>query len=441
VTVQPQSETSPDSPVFAVPDEALVPVNNYPSTQVDIPQSKMFIIKKSLDVYRQKFGADAPTYDASQGDGGASLPGVPRALLERANQMQIEHGTHYDFGYGTDAFRKTTAEQYWQLDPSTGYGPTNICAVDGGRDGLLKAYEAMTTLGTGRVGDAVLVSRVPWISYKWGAYGMGQNVLLAPGQEDSAWQYTEDSLQTSVDFCEERGGRKIAGVIITSPDNPTGHTLPMQRQIELAHKALDLGVPFVLFDWIYHRVTSGQSADINQVLNAFSVEERKRLIFLDGLTKSLGASNLRAAHLVASEQVCKFVVNRASHGIVPNFYGQAVAMAAYEQGFDNAAAPIIGPTNTSREIVRKFLKDKGYKHIIGEAGYYAFINCSDALERGGMADTEAFGSHIAENFGIAVIPGIHFSDAGKKWVRFSYALPPEKAAKAVERFDEAYHSL
>src|SRR5664279_9424 len=90
VTVQPQSETSPDSPVFAVPDEALVPVNNYPSTQVDIPQSKMFIIKKSLDVYRQKFGADAPTYDASQGDGGASLPGVPRALLERANQMQIE---------------------------------------------------------------------------------------------------------------------------------------------------------------------------------------------------------------------------------------------------------------------------------------------------------------------------------------------------------------
>ena len=441
MTVKPQSATSLDTPVFAVPDAALVPVNNYPSTQVEIPQSKMFVIKKSLDVYRQKFGADAPTYDASQGDGGASLPGVPRSLLERANQMQIEHGTHYDFGYGTDAFRKATAEQYWQFDPSTGYGPTNICAVDGGRDGLLKAYEAISTLGTGRIGDAVLVSRVPWISYKWGAYGIGQNVLLAPGQEDSAWQFTEESLETCVDFCEERGARKIAGVIITSPDNPTGHTLPMQRQIELAHKALDLGIPFVLFDWIYHRVTSGQSANISQVLNAFTVEERKRLIFLDGLTKSLGASNLRAAHIVASEQVCKFVVNRASHGIVPNFYGQAVAMAAYEQGFDKAAAAIIEPTNASREIVRKFLKDKGYKHIIGEAGYYAFINCADGLARGGMDDTEAFGSYIAENFGVAVIPGIHFSDAGKNWVRFSYALPPEKTAKALARFDEAYHSL
>ncbi len=65
MTVKPQSATSLDTPVFAVPDAALVPVNNYPSTQVEIPQSKMFVIKKSLDVYRQKFGADAPTYDAS----------------------------------------------------------------------------------------------------------------------------------------------------------------------------------------------------------------------------------------------------------------------------------------------------------------------------------------------------------------------------------------
>ncbi|MEP7285524.1 MAG: pyridoxal phosphate-dependent aminotransferase [Chloroflexota bacterium] len=440
MTAQRQSTTSLDTPVFAVPDEALVSVNNYPSTQLDIPPSKMFIIKKSLDVYKAKYGTDAPTFDASQGDGGASLPGVPKALLDRAHEMQKEHGTGYDFGYGTDNFRKMTAEKYWQLDASTGYGPANIVATDGGRDGLLKAYQAMTTLGTGRVGDAILVSRVPWISYSWGPYGIGQNVLLAPGQEDSAWQYTEDGLAASVDFCAKNGGRKIAGVVITSPDNPTGRTLSMQRQIELAHKALDLGIPFVLFDWIYHWVTDGSPANINEVLNAFSVEERKKLIFLDGLTKSLGASNIRAAHLVASTDVCKFIVSRASHGVLPNFYGQAVAMAAYEQGFGVAAAPIIEPTNASRKIIRKFLQDKGYQHILGD-GYYAFINCTEAIERGGKASSDDFGAYIAENFGLAVIPGIHFSEAGKNWIRFSYALPPEKTEKAIIRFDEAYKSL
>ena len=116
----------------------------------------------------------------------------------------------------------------------------------------------MTTLGTGRVGDAILVSRVPGLAINGGHMASGR-MCCFPGHEETAWQYTEDSLAASVDFCAKNGGRKIAGVIITSPDNPTGHTQPLDRQIALAHKALDIGVPFVLFDWIYHRVTAGAS--------------------------------------------------------------------------------------------------------------------------------------------------------------------------------------
>lgn len=441
MTVQPQSITSLDTPVFAVPTQALIPVNGYPSSQIDIPQSKMFVIKKLLENYRAKQGADAITYDASQGDGGASLPGVAPELLDRANEMQKKKGTGYDQPFGTEAFRKATAEQYWQLDASTGFGPTNICATDGGRDALIKAYEAMITLGTGRIGDALVVSRVPWISYTWGPYGVGMNVLLAPGHEDTAWQYTEDGLAACVDFCARHGERRIGGLVITSPDNPTGKTLPLQRQIELAHKALEFGIPFVLFDWIYHQVTDGEPANINTVLNAFTPEEREHLIFLDGLTKSLGASNIRNSHLVASQKVINFVVSRASHGIAPNYYGQAVALAAYEMGFRKAAAPIIEPTNASRKIVRSFLKEHGYRVILGEGGYYAFIDCADAIQRGGMADSIAFNEYLAGNYGIAVIPGAHFSEAGKNWIRFSYALPPEKTQKALERFDEAFRSL
>ncbi len=432
---------SVDTPMFVVPDEALVPVNGYPSTQIDIPQSKMFVIKKSLEGYKAKFGANAPTFDASQGDGGASLPGVPRDLLDRAFEMLKEHGTAYDFGYGTDAFRKATAEKYWKFESATGYGPTNISATDGGRDGLMKVYQAMITLGTGRVGDVLLVSRVPWVSYNWGPYSIGQNVLLAPGREENAWEYTEDSLAASVEFCERNGSRRIAGVVITSPDNPTGNTLSLQRQIELAHKALDLGIPFVLFDWMYHWITTGSPYDINTVLKAFSPEKRSQLMFLDGLTKSLGASNIRGAHVVASEKVVKFITNRSSHTVLPNFYAQAIAMAAYEKGFRNAAEPIIGPTNASREIARQFFKEKGYQAIIGTGGYYAFVNCLDAIQRGGLEDSDHFVRYSAENYGIATIPGIHFSEAGKNWIRFSYALPPEKTRKALERFDEAFRSF
>jgi len=327
------------------------------------------------------------------------------------------------------------------LDSATGWGPTNIVATAGGRDALIKAYQAMTTLGTGRVGDAVIVSRVPWISYLWGMYAVGVNTLLSPGQEDNGWAYSEEGIQACVDFAAREGGRKVAGLVITSPDNPTGNVLSVQRQIELAKKALAAGIPFVLFDWIYRWVTTGEVANINTVLNAFNEKEREQLIFMDGLTKAIGGSNVRGAHLVASPKVIKFINSNASHGIVPSFYSQAVAMAAYEVGFAKAAATIIEPTNQSREIVRAFWKERGRKIIMGNGGYYVFINVADAIERGGFKNSEDLGTWVAENYGVAVVPGVLFSQHGANWVRFSYALPPEKTKKALARFDEALNAV
>ena len=154
-------------------------------------------------------------------------------MLDRAHQLQLEHGTAYDMPFGTDAYRKSVVEQYWKLDAATGLGPANVLGTQGGRDALVKAYSAMLALGHGRIGDPVIVSRVPWLSYSWGPYGVGANVLLAPGHPEDGWAYHEDGLQACVDFAA-RGGRKIAGLVITNPDNPTGHTITPERQAALA---------------------------------------------------------------------------------------------------------------------------------------------------------------------------------------------------------------
>src|SRR3989304_3259279 len=109
------------TPVYAVPDQNLVPVSDHLAKMMDIPPSRMFLINKSLKVYKEK-NPEAKIFDASQGDGGASLPGVPKRILERAAQMQVEHGSAYDMPFGTDAYRKSVIEQYWKLDASLGWG-------------------------------------------------------------------------------------------------------------------------------------------------------------------------------------------------------------------------------------------------------------------------------------------------------------------------------
>src|SRR4030043_2486939 len=104
-----------ETPVTVVPEDNLVPVSDHLQRMSDIPASRMFLINKSLAVYRQKY-PDGTTYDASQGDGGASLPGVSLEILERAAELQQAHGSAYDMPYGTDAFRCCVVEKYWKLD-------------------------------------------------------------------------------------------------------------------------------------------------------------------------------------------------------------------------------------------------------------------------------------------------------------------------------------
>ncbi|NOY99960.1 MAG: pyridoxal phosphate-dependent aminotransferase [Chloroflexi bacterium] len=433
-----RSLASPDTPVYVVPDENLVPTSDHLSRMVDIPPSRMFIIKKSLQVYREKFPG-SPVYDASQGDGGASLPGTPPEILARAAQMQAEHGTGYDSPFGTAAFRQTVVEKYWQLEPDLGIGPANVVATVGGRDALTKAYRAMLALGHGRQGDALIVSRVPWISYNWGPYGVGANVILAPGHARDGWTYTEEGIQACVEFAA-RSGRKAAGLVITNPDNPTGQTIPVERQAALGRAALQAGVAFVLYDWIYHQVTDEEPMDLNAFLRHFDPAERKRLIFLDGLTKSLGASNVRSAHLIASEDVTRFIVARASHNVIPPFYGLAVAMAAYEMGYRAASRSIVEPTNASRIVLRDFLEQHGFTYILGK-GYYAFIHVGPWLAARGWQDTEPLGQYLAEEHGLAVVPGAFFSAYGGEWIRFSYAMPVERTRGAAERLLQGLQAL
>jgi aspartate/methionine/tyrosine aminotransferase len=426
------------TPVLAVDEKDLIPVSEHLKQMADIPPSRMFLINKSLKVYVEK-NPGAKVFDASQGDGGASLPGTPRHILERAAQLQIEHGTAYDMPFGTDAYRKAVIEQYWNLDSSSGWGPANVLGTAGGRDALVKAYGAMLALGHGRQGDLIMVSRVPWISYNWGPYGVGANVLWAPGDPAQGWAYSEDAIRASVQFAESKG-RKIAGLVITNPDNPTGLTIAVEKQVSLAKAALEAGVAFVLFDWMYHYVTDEQPMDLNSFLKFFSPEERKRIMFLDGITKSLGGSNIRNCHLIADEAVIKFITARASHTVIPPFFSLAVAMAAYEMGFAEAAKTIIAPTNASRVVMKKLLAENGFQHIIGK-GYYAFMNVGEFIKAKGWNDTEPLGQYLAENYGVAIVPGAFFSPFGADWVRFSYATPVERTEGAFKRLVEGLESL
>ena len=50
-------------------------------------------------------------------------------------------------------------------------------------------------------------------------------------------------------------------------------------------------------------------------------------------------------------------------------------------------------------------------------------------------------TYLGEKYGVAVVAGAYFSQAGVNWIRFSYALPPEQTEKAAIRLFEGLKSL
>jgi aspartate/methionine/tyrosine aminotransferase len=118
----------------------------------------------------------------------------------------------------------------------------------------------------------------------------------------------------------------------------------------------------------------------------------------------------------------------------------AVAMAAYEMGYERAAATIVGPTNASRKELASLLPRLGLRHILGQ-GYYAFIDVGEWIRRKGWADSEPLGQYLAEEHGLAVVPGAFFSSYGAEWIRFSYATPPDRTIGAAHRLVEGLNAL
>jgi aspartate/methionine/tyrosine aminotransferase len=91
-------------------------------------------------------------------------------------------------------------------------------------------------------------------------------------------------------------------------------------------------------------------------------------------------------------------------------------------------------------VLEAFLKELGFTYILGK-GYYAFIHVGQWLQARGWQDSEPMGQFLAEEHGVAVVPGAFFSPYGGEWIRFSYATPPERTQGAAERLLQGLKAL
>lgn len=424
-------------PKWSDPPEQRLSVT--PTMRRAVPGSNMFTIRDGLTAFKAKYPG-RPIYDMSQGDGGASLGGIPLPELCEA-YVRFTKSTAYGQPNGDPRLRKVLFENYWKLD-SCDYSPEHIVVCDGGRDALAKWFEAIEALN-GEIGGTLITSAAPWISYLHGSYLHGLNVLCAPANGFMDYKLTRDVIRA----CEPELNMvpsNVRAIVITTPDNPTGTYYSANEILESIESAYAIGCRYILVDLMYQLVIDPDidTYDWRFILSRLEPEVRKCVTLLDGLTKSVGASNVRMAHLVCSDPtVATYIKNHASQTVLPNGFGEAAALEVYSSSNVREhpwVKNITGPTAESRRIVNRELTARGYKFVAGQ-GYYAFVDVCPWVGNDRFATAQDLGAWLASEHGLAIVHGDPFKEPKK--MRLSYAHLPSVTAPGIECFDSALKSL
>jgi aspartate/methionine/tyrosine aminotransferase len=225
--------------------------------------------------------------------------------------------------------------------------------------------------------------------------------------------------------------RKITSrtkVLITcSPNNPTGTVYTDEVQRALAELAVKHDL-FVLSDEIYARIVFGGA--YKSMLSYPGMAERTFII--DGFSKSFAMTGWRLGYTVAPERFVPaldlLAVN--SYTCVAEFT-QWAAIEALRDSQGATARMVREFEKRRQQFIADLNRIPGFRCLPPEGAFYAWVNIADT-----GVSAEELCRIMLEDAGVAAIPGAAFGDAGRDFVRFSFASSNATLKEATERIQK-----
>ncbi|HZU44373.1 MAG TPA: pyridoxal phosphate-dependent aminotransferase [Terriglobales bacterium] len=221
-------------------------------------------------------------------------------------------------------------------------------------------------------------------------------------------------------------------LITNSPGNPTGtvYTDEVQRQLAMLAVEHDL---IVMSDEIYARIVYGGT--YKSMLSYPGMEERT--IIIDGFSKSFGMTGWRLGYAIAPPEIASalelIAVN--SYTCVAEFT-QHAAIVALEDRQRTTEKMVTEFARRRQQFIADLNRIPGFRCVPPEGAFYAWVNISDT----GLS-AEELCRRMLEESGVAAIPGAAFGDAGREYVRFSFAsstLLLQEAARRIEKLADTW---
>jgi len=338
---------------------------------------------------------------------------TPRPILA-AGERSLDAGqTGYTSNSGLLELREAIAAHI-ERRYGVGYDPeTEVLVTVGVSEALHLAALALV-----ETGDEVLVPEPSYVAYP-------AVITFAGGRPVPVPTYFENDFQLEAGDLARAVTPRTRGLLIGSPNNPTGAVVSRERLTAIAEFALRHNL-FVLSDEIYDRLVYG----VPHICFAGLPGMRERTITLGGFSKDYAMTGWRVgyacgpAELIAGlRKIHQYIIMCA-----PTAAQHAALAALTDPAAEEAVEAMIAAYDRRRRTIVDGLNAIGLPTFEPHGAFYAFPD----IRPTGL-DGDTFSTRLLYEHKVAIVPGEAFGEAGRGFMRCSYATSLEKIEQALER--------
>jgi aspartate/methionine/tyrosine aminotransferase len=340
---------------------------------------------------------------------------TPQHVVDAAVDALRRGLTHYTPAPGIPELREAVARAVSRTR-GIPVDPSEVVVTPGG-----KPVMAFTVLALVDPGDEVVYPDPGFPIYESLVRWVGAVPKPVRLREDRAFRPDPEELASLV-------GPRTKLVILNSPHNPCGSVLSREDLEVVAAACLRHGT-WVLSDEIYSRIL--YDAEHHSIASLPGM--RERTVILDGFSKTYAMTGWRLGYGVmprpVAEAVTRFAVNVYS---CPAAFAQVAGIAALEGPQESVEAMVAEFRRRRDRVVAGLNAIPGLRCVLPQGAFYAFPNVSEL-----DPDGRAFADYLLEEAGVAVLAGTAFGQAGRGYLRISYATSLENLEEALRRIEAA----
>lgn len=353
------------------------------------------------------FGAGEPDFN------------TPKNIRDFAIARIEKGGNGYTEASGLLDLKKAVCQKLY-TDNGLSYSPKQIVVSSGAKHSLFNALQTICNPG-----DEVIIPSPYWVSY-YELTKMADAVpVLVEAEASNSFKVTVAQLESAVTD-------KTKGLLINSPNNPTGavYTEEELREIGAFATKHDL---YIISDEIYEKLVYGEK---HISIASLSQDLYDRTIVVNGLSKAYAMTGWRIGYTASSVTIANVMANIQSHATSnPNTIAQYAGIEALN-----------GDQSTIEEMRKAFELRKDYmvkaiseipnvSCVEPKGAFYVMVNISHykgkMVDDVMIKDSLDFAAVLIEKANIAVIPGIAFGV--DDYIRLSYATSMENIVEGLGR--------